>query len=157
MHSPEAAVLRPLPRLLDTLRHLALPCIALVVPTAAGIALYVRDQMRAAFGRGFVRAARARGLGSRAAELRHSLRTTLLPVVALFGLALPGLLGGSVAIEVLFAWPGLGRLAYQAVLARDLPLILGCTFFSSVLVVAGSLVADLLGAALDPRAREGQE
>jgi|SRR5438552_6194658 len=157
MHSPEAGPLPLWSRLLDTLRHLALPCLALIVPTASGIALYVRDQMRAALGRGFVSAARVRGLGSREAELRHALRATLLPVAALLGLALPGLLGGSVVIEVLFAWPGLGRLAYQAVLARDLPLILGCTCLTSVLVVAGGLVADLLAAALDPRAREAQE
>jgi peptide/nickel transport system permease protein len=156
MHSPEAAALGPLARLFDTLRHLALPCLALVLPTAAGLALYVRDRMRAAIDRGYVSAARARGLGLRQAELRHTLRAALLPVAALFGLALPGLLGGSVAIEVLFAWPGLGRLAYQAILARDLPLILGCTCFSSVLVVAGGLVADLLVTSLDPRAREAQ-
>jgi len=156
MHSLDAATLSTLPRLLDTVRHLVLPCLALVLPTAAGIALYVRDQVRAALDLGFVSAARARGLGWRQAELRHALRAALLPVVALFGLAIPGILGGSVAIEVLFAWPGLGRLAYQAVLARDTPLILGCTCVASVLVVAGGLLADLLSAALDPRAREAQ-
>ncbi|HYS05200.1 MAG TPA: ABC transporter permease [Candidatus Dormibacteraeota bacterium] len=156
MHSLDAATLSALPRLLDTVRHLVLPCLALVLPTAAGIALYVRDQVRAALDLGFVSAARARGLGWRQAELRHALRAALLPVVALFGLAIPGILGGSVAIEVLFAWPGLGRLAYQAVLARDTPLILGCTCVASLLVVAGGLLADLLSAALDPRAREAQ-
>jgi peptide/nickel transport system permease protein len=156
MHSLDASTLSALPRLLDTVRHLVLPCLALVLPTAAGIALYVRDQVRAALDLGFVSAARARGLGWRQAELRHALRAALLPVVALFGLAIPGILGGSVAIEVLFAWPGLGRLAYQAVLARDTPLILGCTCVASLLVVAGGLLADLLAAALDPRAREAQ-
>ena len=156
MHAVDAASLAPLPRLLDTLRHMVLPVLALVLPAAAGITLYVRDRMRASLGRGFVSAARARGLGNRQAELRHALRHALLPVVALFGLALPGLFGGSVVIEVLFAWPGLGRLAYQAVLARDLPLILGCTCLASALVILGSLVADLLAAALDPRAREAQ-
>ena len=156
MHSLDAATLSALPRLLDTARHLVLPCLALVLPTAAGIALYVRDQVRAALDLGFVSAARARGLGWRQAELRHALRAALLPVVALFGLAIPGILGGSVAIEVLFAWPGLGRLAYQAVLARDTPLILGCTCVASLLVVGGGLLADLLSAALDPRAREAQ-
>jgi peptide/nickel transport system permease protein len=112
--------------------------------------------MRATLGRGFVSAARARGLGSRQAELRHALRAALLPVTALFGLAIPGLLGGSVAIEVLFAWPGLGRLAYQAVLARDVPLILGCTCLSSILVASGGIAADLAAAALDPRTREAR-
>jgi peptide/nickel transport system permease protein len=156
MRSIDAASLAALPRLLDALGHLALPCLSLALPGAAGVALYVRDQMRAVLGRGFVRAARARGLGDRQAEVRHALRAALLPVVALFGLALPAFLGGSVAIEVLFAWPGLGRLAYQAVLARDAPLILGCACLSSALVVLGGLLADLLAAALDPRAREAQ-
>ena len=156
MHSLDAATFSAMPRLLDTMRHLVLPCLALVLPTAAGIALYVRDQVRTALDLGFVSAARARGLGWRQAELRHALRAALLPVVALLGLAIPGILGGSVAIEVLFAWPGLGRLAYQAVLARDTPLILGCTCVASLLVVAGGLLADLLAAALDPRAREAQ-
>ncbi len=156
MRSLDAASLPTMPRLLDTVRHLVLPCLALVLPAAAGIALYVRDQMRAALDRVFVSAARARGLGGRRAELRHALRAALVPVAVLFGLALPALLGGSVVIEVLFAWPGLGRLAYQAVLSRDLPLVLGCTCLASLLVVAGGLVADLLAAALDPRAREAQ-
>jgi peptide/nickel transport system permease protein len=156
MRSPGADTLAFLPRLLDALRHMVLPSLALVLPAAAGIALYVRDQMRASLGRAFVSAARARGLGDRQAELRHALRHALRPVVALFGLALPGLFGGGVAIEVLFAWPGLGRLAYQAVLARDLPLVLGCTSLASALVILGSLAADLLAAALDPRVREAQ-
>ena len=156
MHSLDAGSLSPLPRLLDTVGHLALPCLALVLPAAAGIALYVRDQARAAFDLGFVGASRARGLARRQAERRHALRAALLPIAGLFGLAIPGVLGGSVAIEVLFAWPGLGRLAYQAVLARDTPLILGCTCVASLLVVAGGLVADLLAAALDPRVREAQ-
>lgn len=156
MHSLDAANLASGPRLLDAMRHLALPCLALVLPTAAGIALYVRDQVRTTFDLGFVSAARARGLGTRRAELRHALRAALLPVVTLLGLAIPGLLGGSVAIEVLFAWPGLGRLVYQAALARDTPLILGCTCVASLLVVAGGLLADLLAAAIDPRAREAQ-
>ena len=154
MHSLDAGNLPPLPRLVDTVGHLVLPCLALVLPAAAGIALYFRDQARAAFGLGFVSASRARGLGWRQAERRHALRAALLPIVGLFGLAIPGVLGGSVAIEVLFAWPGLGRLAYQAVLARDTPLILGCTCVASLLVVGGGLVADLLAAALDPRVRE---
>jgi peptide/nickel transport system permease protein len=156
MHSIDAAELPALSRLVDTLRHMVLPCLALVLPSAGGIALYVRDQMRATLGRGFVHAARARGLGSRQAEMRHALRAALVPVTTLFGVAIPGVLGGSVAIEVLFAWPGLGRLAYQAVLARDVPLILGCTCLASLLVAAGGLVSDLAAAALDPRAREAQ-
>ena len=154
MHSIDAADLGAWSRLLDSLRHLVLPCLSLALPAAAGIALYVREEVRDSLWREFVRTARARGVGERQVILRHSLSHALLPVVNLFGLALPGIVGGSVVLEVLFAWPGMGRLAYQAVLSRDEPLILGCTWLASLFVVAGSLAADLLSAWVDPRVRE---
>ena len=154
MRSVDAPALGTGARLADLLRHLVLPCLALALPSAAGIALYVRQEMKALLGRPFVRIARARGAGRGVVVLRHALKNALLPVVNLFGVALPGLVGGSVVIEVLFAWPGMGRLAYQAVLARDTPLVLGCVWAGSLAVVAGSLAADLLSAALDPRVRE---
>jgi peptide/nickel transport system permease protein len=154
MHSVDAPALAAGPRLFDLLRHLVLPCLALALPSAAGTALYVRQEMKDLLGRPFVRIALARGAGRGGIVLRHALKNALRPVVNLLGMALPGLVGGSVVIEVLFAWPGMGRLAYQAVLARDMPLVLGCVWLTSVAVVAGSLVADLLSAALDPRVRE---
>ena len=154
MHSVDAAEHSPGWRLVDFLRHLALPCLALTLPAAGGIALYVREEVRALLGRAFVQSARARGIGEKALVMRHSLRSALLPVVNLFGLALPGILGGSVVLEVLFAWPGMGRLAYQAVLAKDEPLVLGCAWVTSVLVVVGSMMADLMSSWVDPRARE---
>ena len=154
MHSVDAAEHSPAWRLVDFLRHLFLPCLALTLPAAGGIALYVREEIRARLGRAFVQSARARGVEEKTLVLRHSLRSALLPLVNLFGLALPGILGGSVVLEVLFAWPGMGRLAYQAVLAKDEPLVLGCAWVTSVLVVAGSVMADLLSAWVDPRAKE---
>ena len=154
MHSVDAAEHSPVWRLVDFLRHLALPCLALTLPAAGGIALYVREEVRSQLGGAFVQAARARGIGEKAIVMRHSLRGALLPLVNLFGLALPGILGGSVVLEVLFAWPGMGRLAYQAVLAKDEPLVLGCAWVTSVLVVAGSLMADLMSSWVDPRAGE---
>ena len=154
MRSVDAAEHSGVWRAVDFLRHLALPCAALTLPSAGGIALYVREEVRARLSRAFVRSARARGIGEPSIVLRHSLKSALLPIVTLFGLALPGLLGGSVVLEVLFAWPGMGRLAYQAVLAKDEPLVLGCAWVTSVLVVAGSIVADLLSAWVDPRARD---
>ncbi|MBI4168857.1 MAG: ABC transporter permease [Acidobacteria bacterium] len=155
MRSLDASSLGHLPRFLDALRHLVLPCLSLTLPAAAGVALYVRDELKAVMGLGFMRAARARGHGERdAALLRQALRNAALPALNLMGVALPGLLGGSVVIEALFAWPGMGRLAYQAVLSRDEPLILACTLVFSVLVILGSLLADLLSAAVDPRVRE---
>ena len=154
MRSIDAPALEAGPRLVDLARHLVLPCLSLALPSAAGIALYVRQELKDLLGRPFVRFALARGAGRGGIVLRHALKNALLPVVNLFGVALPGLVGGSVVIEVLFAWPGMGRLAYQAVLARDTPLVLGCVWVASVAVVAGSLLADLLSALLDPRVRE---
>jgi peptide/nickel transport system permease protein len=155
MRSFEASALGGPSRVLDALRHLVLPCLSLALPAAAGIALYVRDQLKGIMALSFMRAARARGHGERGAPLlKQALRNAALPAINLMALALPGLLGGSVVIESLFAWPGMGRLAYQAVLARDEPLVLGCTLVFSVLVIAGGLLVDLLGAAVDPRIRE---
>lgn len=153
MHAVDAGEHAALWRLFDSLRHLILPCLALALPGAGGIALVAREQVLVGLGRPFARAARARGMG-RTALTRLSLRAALTPLISLLGLSLPGILGGSVVLEVLFAWPGMGRLAYQAVLAKDEPLVLGCACVTAVLVVAGSLLADLLAAWADPRVRE---
>jgi peptide/nickel transport system permease protein len=154
IHAPEAAAWGAWPRFLDAARHLVLPCLALALPGAGGIALFVRDEVRAALAEGLARAARSRGLGRTRLVLRHGAGRALLAVTVLFGLAIPGLLGGSVVIETLFAWPGMGRIAYQGTLARDEPLVLGCAGVAALLVIAGSLAADLLAAAVDPRVRE---
>jgi peptide/nickel transport system permease protein len=135
----------------DAIRHLVLPCAALALPMAAGMSLYVRDEMRAVLARPFVTAARARGAGPARVALGHALRDALLPVVQIVGLSIQGVVAGSVVVEVLFAWPGMGRLAYDALLARDEPLVLGCTLVGSVAVVLGGLLADLASALLDPR------
>ena len=154
MHAVDAAEHGALWRWLDALRHLTLPCLALAIPGAGGIALYARELVRGGLARPFVRAARARGVAYAPAVLRHALRGSMSPLVSLLGLSLPGILGGTVVLEVLFAWPGMGRLAYQAVLAKDEPLVLGCAWVTALLVVAGSLLADLLAAWADPRLRE---
>ena len=154
MHSLDAPSLSPLAGLVDTARHLILPVLSLTLPAAGEIALYTREQLAATLGAPFVRAARARGLGDTRVTFGHALRASLPPLANLLGLAAPALLGGSAVVEVLFAWPGMGRMAYQAVLARDLPLVLGCTSVAAALVILGSLLADLLTAAVDPRVRE---
>ena len=154
MQGLDAASLAPLHRALDAARHLTLPCIALALPAAGGISLLVRAVWAARHRRTLVRAGRARGRAPARADLAHGLRNALLPVVALLGLSLPSLVGGSAVIEVLFAWPGMGRLAYQAALAQDEPLVLGCVCVATIAVVIGSLAADLLAAALDRRVLE---
>ena len=143
--------------LADAVRHLLLPCLALALPAAGGIALFVRDAIRAGLGERLTAAVRSRGLSRAQIVVRHGAWRGLLAASTLLGLALPGLVAGSVVIETLFAWPGMGRLAYQATLARDAPLVLGCAACAAALVIAGSLLADLLAAAIDPRVRESLE
>jgi peptide/nickel transport system permease protein len=140
-------------RLADLLWHAALPALVLGISSAAVLAQHVRAGLVRALGDAFVRAARARGAGSTRAMLGHAMRHALLPAVHLAGLSLPSLVSGALAVEVVFGWPGMGRVAYDAVLARDVPVVLATTLAASVLVVLGSLAADLGAMALDPRVR----
>jgi peptide/nickel transport system permease protein len=104
-------------------------------------------------GQDYVRTARAKGLSSDQVHYKHALRNALLPFVTMFGLILPGLIGGSVIIESIFSWPGMGRMAYEAILARDYPIILTVNFISAVLVLAGTFISDILYLVVDPRIR----
>jgi ABC-type dipeptide/oligopeptide/nickel transport system permease component len=140
-------------RLADRLHHLALPALTLGLVGAGGTARFQRAALLEALGHEYVRTARAKGLTESAILVRHAWRDALLPVVSLLGVALPFLLTGAVLIETVFAWPGLGKLATDAISARDYPLVLATTLLATSAVVAGSLVADLLTAAADPRVR----
>ena len=104
-------------------------------------------------GQDYIRTARAKGLPERRVILKHALRNALVPIVSLLGLYLPLLFGGSVVIEVVFSWPGMGRALYNAILGRDYPVVMAASFFFGVLVLAANLVVDLLYAAVDPRIR----
>jgi peptide/nickel transport system permease protein len=117
-------------------------------------ARYLRSTLLELRGARFLVAARARGLPEHRVRWVHTLRPALLPVVTLLGLALPLLLSGSVVIESIFSWPGMGQLLWRAALARDVPLIMATTMLGFLAVVLGSLVADLLYAVVDPRARD---
>lgn len=140
-------------RLVDRLWHLALPAGVLGIASAAAMMRFVRAGLLAALGQEFVRAARARGLTGRRVLFAHALRNALLPVINLAGLSLPVLLSGSLVIEVVFAWPGMGRLTYEAIRAQDLSVVLAATLLATVMVVCGNLAADLAMAAADPRIR----
>jgi len=140
-------------RLADLVRHLVLPAVTLAAVNIAATMRYQRTAMAEALAQPFVGAARARGLGERRVNWRHGWRNALFPVVTLFGLWLPLLVTGSVFVEKIFAWPGLGALAADAVAARDYPLLMGASLLVTVLVVAGTLLADIAYAALDPRVR----
>jgi peptide/nickel transport system permease protein len=141
-------------RLADRLRHLVLPTATLALIGAAGAARFARVSMVDALRQPFVRTARAKGLAERRVLARHALRTALLPVVTLVGLQLPALFSGVVFVETIFAWPGMGRVTVEAVLARDYPVVMAATAVFATLVVAGNLLADGATALLDPRVRE---
>jgi len=153
MHAPDAALMTWPARAWDTVRHLVLPVLVLGVASAAGTARYLRSSLIDVLASDFILAARARGLSERSVVWRHAVRNALLPAVTLVGLNLPFLLGGAVVTETVFAWPGMGRLAVEAIFARDYPLIMGVTAISAVMVVLGNLLADIVYGWVDPRIR----
>lgn len=140
-------------RLTDRLRHLVLPALTLGLVGAAGTARFQYAALRTALQQDFVRSAKAKGLTPRAVVLRHAMPNALLPMVTLIGLSLPMLLTGTVLVETVFAWPGLGRLAADAIATRDYPVVAATTLLASLLVVLGSLMADAMYAVIDPRVR----
>ncbi|HEU5170995.1 MAG TPA: ABC transporter permease [Gemmatimonadales bacterium] len=141
-------------RAADLLAHLALPALTLCVVTLAGTMRYQRRAMLEVLRLPYIVTARAKGLPERIVRRRHAWRNALFPVLALFGLWLPFLVTGAVFVESVFAWPGLGSLAAEAVGARDYPLLMGTASLAAGLVVLGGLLTDLAYAALDPRVRE---
>ena len=140
-------------KLLDRLAHLVLPVATLTLVMAAGIARYTRGQMLEVIRQDYIRTARAKGLPGRTVVVKHALRNSLLPVITLLGLYLPLLFSGSVFVEVIFSWPGMGRVIFDAIFQRDYPLIMATSFIFALVVVLGSLVADILYAMADPRIR----
>lgn len=140
-------------RLADRLAHLALPALTLGLVGGAMVARYQRAAMREAIAQDFVRTARAKGLPERAVLLRHALRNALLPAVTLFGLTFPALLSGAVLVETVFAWPGLGKFAVEAIASRDYQVVTAAAIIAAAMVVAGNLLADLVYRAVDPRTR----
>ena len=139
--------------MMDRTWHLLLPSILGATGGIAILSRYVRSQMLEVEGQDYVRTAKAKGLPPEQVHYKHALRNALLPFVTMFGMILPGLIGGSVIIESIFSWPGMGRMAYEAILARDYPVILTINFVSAVLVLAGTFISDLLYMVVDPRIR----
>jgi len=138
---------------MDRIWHLLLPSLLGATGGIAVLSRYVRSQMLEVEGQDYVRTAKAKGLPPEQVHYKHALRNALLPFVTMFGLILPGLIGGSVIIESIFSWPGIGRMAFEAILARDYPIILTVNFVSAVLVLAGTFISDLLYMVVDPRIR----
>ena len=141
--------------ILDRLWHLMLPSIILAIGGIAALSRYTRSSMLEVIRQDYVRTARAKGLPEETVYYKHALRNALLPIVTLFGFLIPGLIGGSIIMETVFSWPGIGRLAYQAVLARDYPVVMTINTITAVLVLIGNFVADILYGIADPRIRYG--
>lgn len=140
-------------KILDVARHLVLPVFIAAFGSLAGISRYMRSSMIGAIGQDYVRTARAKGLKESAVIYRHAMRNALLPVITIVGLAIPGLIGGSVIFESIFAIPGMGRLFFEAVMARDYAVIMGVLSIGAVLTLLGNLIADIAYAYADPRIR----
>jgi peptide/nickel transport system permease protein len=137
----------------DRFMHMVMPAIALGVGSAAGVARYMRGSMLEVVHQDYIRTARAKGLSERKVIFKHALRNALIPIVTLVGLYLPYLLSGSVLVETIFAWPGMGRLIVDSIFQRDYPLVMATSFIAAALVVLGNLLADVLYAVVDPRIR----
>ncbi len=156
MRSVEAGTWSLPMRWLDLLWHLVLPACTLGLASAAATARFVRSGLLHSLGQEFVRAARARGLGGGRVMLAYGLRNAMIPVINLLGLSLPVLVSGSLVVEVVFGWPGMGRLTYGAILAQDVPMVLGATLVAAAMVIVGNLFADIAMAFADPRIRLGR-
>jgi peptide/nickel transport system permease protein len=137
----------------DGLKSLALPTVALALGSAGYYSRILHTNLVEALEQDYIRTARSKGLSAAQALVRHAMANAMLPLVTLAGLDLAGLLSGVVLTETVFNWPGIGRLAYEAVFNLDIPLIMGTVLFSAFLVVVANLLVDLLYAWLDPRIR----
>jgi len=140
-------------KILDEAQHLVLPTIALGVFSVGGLMRYMRTNMLDVLRSDYMRTARAKGLSERRVILRHAFRNAINPLVTLFGFELGGLLSGAALVENVLGYPGLGRLVLQAVLQKDVFLVMGSLLMGSVLLVLGNLAADIMLAAVDPRIR----
>lgn len=140
-------------QILDVLHHLVLPVFVSAFGGLAGFSRYMRANMLEVVRQDYILTARAKGLTEKAVIWKHALRNALLPVITILGLSVPGLIGGSVIFETIFAIPGMGKLFYDGVMMRDYPLIMGILVIGAVLTLVGNLLADLGYALADPRIR----
>jgi peptide/nickel transport system permease protein len=141
-------------RLWDQVHHLILPVFVSAFGGLAGFSRYMRSTMLDVIRQDYILTARAKGLSERVVIYKHALRNALLPVITILGLAVPGLIGGSVIFETIFAIPGMGKLFYDGVMMRDYPLIMGILVIGAGLTLVGNLLADLGYALADPRIRK---
>lgn len=142
-------------KLKDSASHLFLPVLIPSITGLAGITLFVKNGMLDVFHQDYITTARAKGLNEHKVVYTHALRNALLPLITIVGLSIPGLIGGSVIAETIFAIPGMGKLFYDSVMMRDFPVIMGILTIGSALTLLGNLIADIAYAWADPRVRRG--
>ena len=138
---------------LDRLWHLLLPATILALGGIATQSRFLRATMMETLREDYIRTARSKGLAEEVILFKHALRNSIRPLITGIGMILPALIGGSVIIETIFAYPGMGRLGYEAVLERDYPTLVALNFIVAALVLIGNLISDLLYAVVDPRVR----
>lgn len=135
----------------DVIYHMVLPALVLGLPGAASYMRFTRTAMLEVIRQDYIRTARSKGLSEKVVIYKHALRNALIPIITLLGFALPSLFAGAIITEKLFAWPGLGTIAFKAVTDRDYPLLMGTTLFFSILTLTGNLLADICYGVADPR------
>jgi peptide/nickel transport system permease protein len=151
IHSVNAPEMSPLASLWDRILHMILPVICLSYASLASISRFTRVSMLEALGQDFVRTARAKGLPERAVIFRHALRNALIPIITIFALELPALIGGSIIIESIFTLPGMGQLLFQSLDSEDTPVIMGLTVLAAIVTLLSYLAADIVYVIVDPR------
>lgn len=145
-----------LPYLWDMAKHLIMPVMVASFGSLAGLSRYMRSSMLNVINQDYITTARAKGLSERVVIWKHALRNALLPLITLLGFSIPGLIGGSVIFETIYAIPGMGQLFYQGVMARDYPVVMGILVIGAFLTLIGNLLADFGYALADPRIRHGE-
>jgi peptide/nickel transport system permease protein len=141
------------PSLEDRLTHLILPVSLLVIHNLSGHVRYMRAGMLDVLLQDYIRTAHAKGLKERAVILKHALKNAVLPLVTIIGLEIPGLFNGALLTEIIFSWPGMGRLFFNSIQSADYAIMMGVLMMSAVLIIAFGLITDIVYAFLDPRIR----
>jgi peptide/nickel transport system permease protein len=153
IQSLDVSEMGPFARLLDWIRHLILPVGVSAFGGIAGLSRYSRSSMLEVIRQDYIKTAKAKGLPESEIVLKHAFRNALMPIVTILGLSVPGLIGGGVIFETIFAIPGMGQLFYSSTMARDYPTIMGILVIGAILTLFGNLIADISYAMVDPRIR----
>ena len=156
IQSIDVSEMGPFERVLDWIRHLILPVGISAFGGIAGLSRYSRSSMLEVIRQDYIKTARAKGLDESKVIFRHAFRNALMPIVTILGLSVPGLIGGGVIFETIFAIPGMGQLFYSSTMARDYPTIMGILVIGAILTLFGNLIADISYALVDPRVRTRQ-